>query len=102
MIRVAPAQDEEWPVYIHRWTHLCETVASKYGSTDWIYLQRKRTWDLAGKSACRSDGRWSCKLLDWKPWFRCQPYRRIGHPCKRWTDSLAEYAGPSWKSIAHN
>eukprot|EP00973_Karenia_brevis_P021182 2911447-Karenia_brevis.AAC.1 len=100
MIRPARADDEEWPTYIQRATHTCEALASKYGSVDWVLVYRKCKWDLAGRCARKLDGRWSHKLLGWKPWFRCMPYRSVGRPYRRWTDSITEYVSCSWLELA--
>ena len=88
MIRPARKVDEEWPDYIRRSTYTCEDLAAQHGSEDWIDTQRKRKCILAAKCSSCSDGRWSSRLLHWKPWFRCTPRRNVGHPVKRWTDDF--------------
>ena len=96
MIRTARAHDEDWVTYIKRATHTSEELASSLGSVRWVVLQRKRKWQFAGKAAVQSDGRWSRRLLGWRPWFRCLPRRDIGHPVKRWDDDISSLAGGDW------
>ena len=88
MIKPARGMDEEWPNYIRRATHLCEDIASQHGSKAWGELQHERKRTLAAKCALTTDGRWSKRLLNWRPRFRCLPRRSVGHPTKRWTDLL--------------
>ena len=86
MIKVPRKELEAWPDYIQRSTHICEDIASKHGCADWVATQHQRKCQLAGKCALSEDGRWACRLLQWRPWFRCAPLRDVGHPKKRWTD----------------
>ena len=88
MIKPARKMDEEWPHYIQRATHICEDLAFWHGSNDWATLQQKRKCNLAAKCSLSLDGRWSNRLLHWKPWFRCMPWRSVGHPVKRWADDF--------------
>ena len=88
MIKVPRKELEAWPDYIQRSTHICEDIASKHGCADWVATQHQRKCQLAGKCALSEDGRWACRLLQWRPWFRCAPLRDVGHPKKRWTDQL--------------
>ena len=67
-----------------------------HGCKDWVELQRCRKWELAGKMGSTTDGRWSHKLLQWRPWFRVIPYRCVGRPIKRWEDDIITYAGGEW------
>ena len=52
--------------------------------------------------ARRVDGRWSTKLLGWRP----EGSRAVGHPVKRWADSIKDFfkqAGDmqlDWRSVA--
>ncbi len=88
MIKSARKTDEPWPDYIRRATHTAEDLAFCHGGADWITLQCKRKCELAAKCMLSIDGRWSKRLMQWKPWFRCAPHRDVGHPVKRWTDQL--------------
>ena len=78
--------EENWVEYIKRATHVAEDVAATHGSKNWVQLQRRRQWMLAGKVASAEDDRWSNRILGWKPWFRSLSCRPVGHPCKRWDD----------------
>ena len=88
MIPTARKPDEPWPEYIQRSTHLAEDFAFSCGAADWTSLQRKRKCNLAARCAISNDGRWSTRLMQWRPWFRCNPHRHVGHPVKRWTDEF--------------
>ena len=88
MIKPSRRIDEEWPEYVQRATNLCEDIASNSGCKDWNTVQNTRKHALAAKCFLCNDKRWSKRLLHWKPWFRCVATRNVGHPVKRWTDSL--------------
>ena len=47
-----------------------------------------------------TDGRWTKRFLEWKPWFRTFPHRDVGRPFKRWDDDLAKLAGRGWPEAA--
>ena len=47
-----------------------------------------------------ADNRWSTRLLDWRPHFRCHPYRLVGRPLTRWQDCLVKMAGGDWQEVA--
>ena len=88
MIRHARKDKEEWADYIRRATRVCGNIAREHGCIDWVTLQRRRKFELAAKSQLYDDGCWSNRLLNWRPWFRCAPFRRVGHPRKRWNDTF--------------
>ena len=92
--------EEDWVTYIRRATHRSEELATGHGALDWVAVQRQRKWSLAGKTARRSDGRWSTRLLTWQPWFRASPKWDDGRPKKRWDDDLAQLAGATWTDVA--
>ena len=94
--------DEDWVAFIQRATHRSEQLAESYGSTDWVLLYRQRKWKLAEKAANYSDNRWAQRILQWTPWFRTLPHRRVGRPCKRWDDDLVALAGDDWPASARN
>jgi hypothetical protein len=102
MVQITRTPDEDWVQYITRATHRSEDLAATYGATDWVQLQRQRKWKLAGLTARRTDGRWSKKLLEWRPWFRTQALRNVGRPRKRWSDDFVKLAGGSWTDAASN
>ena len=88
MIKSSRGVDEPWPDYIRRATRTAEDLAFCCGCAEWTAAQCNRKCDLAAKSALSPDERWSKRLLQWKPWFRCNPRRDVGHPLKRWTDDF--------------
>ena len=94
--------EETWPDFIQRATHRSEDLASTHGAVDWVVLQRTQTWRLAGRASQSTDGRWTKKLLDWKPWFRVFPHRDVGHPHKRWEDDVTKLAGGDWPEKAED
>ena len=96
MTRVARKGDEDWVDYITRATHCSEELAASHGLTNWVLAQRKRKWQFAGRTAAQTDGRWTRRLLSWRPWFRCWPRRRVGHPFRRWSDDITTFAGDGW------
>ena len=102
IVGVARHRDEEWVEYIQRATHRSEELASSHGASDWNQLQRQRKWRLAGKAATCIDGRWTRRLLPWRPWFRAFPQRCAGAPMKRWVDDIANFAGGDWAKIAQD
>ena len=85
---------------IKRATYHCEDLAERYGASDWVAMQRERKWKLAGKTANRTDSRWSTRLLTWTPWFRVSPRRTVGRPRMRWDDDLVKIAGEAWATEA--
>ena len=100
MVGVPRLPEETWPDFIKRATHRCEDLAHTHGAADWVVLQRTQKWRLAGKAAVSSDGRWTKRMLDWKPWFRVFPHRDVGHPFKRWDDDIVKVAGGGWPDAA--
>ena len=46
------------------------------------------------------DGRWSRQILDWEPGVKFN--RDPGRPRTRWTDSIEQYAGGDWKTVAQD
>ena len=88
MIKPRRDDSEDWPEYIKRATHTCEDLAERHGSIDWVISQHRRKCNLAAKCAIGDDQRWSCRLLHWRPWFRCSQHRNVGRPMKRWTDDF--------------
>ena len=102
MVRVGRNTDEDWVQFIGRLTNRSEELASYYGANVWVDLQRLRKRRLAGQTARRSDGRWSTRLLSWRPWFRLIPRRNVGRPRTRWEDDVVKIAGETWNAEAKN
>ena len=102
MVGVPRGPEESWPDFVQRATHRCEDLAGSHGATDWLTLQRRAKWRLASKAATSTDGRWTNRLLAWKPWFRSFPSRVVGRPVKRWDDDLSALAGGDWADSAQD
>ena len=79
-----------------------EEKAAQAGAIDWKAAQIERNWQFASATAGKDDGRWSTRLLDWKPWFRECPSRSVGHPVARWDDVFVKAAGGNWVEHAKN
>ena len=79
---------EDWISWIKRATNLAEEQLCKAQVTDWVREQRKRYWDFAGRVARCSDSRWSCLVVNWVP---DGGFRRVGTPCKHWTDDIDHF-----------
>ena len=88
MLGLARGRDEDWVDYMRRATLRSEETASACNCKDWGLLQQHRKCKLAAKCHISIDMRWSKRLLQWKPWFRCWPHRRVGRPLKRWLDDF--------------
>eukprot|EP00973_Karenia_brevis_P087707 12163856-Karenia_brevis.AAC.1 len=64
---------------------MAEDAAEKWKITDWVTEQRTRKWMWAGRVLRRTDARWKNKMVEWRP---TDGYRDVGHPKKRWLDSI--------------
>ena len=71
---------------------------------DWIRSHFEIKFRLAGHIARRDDGRWSTKVLYWKP---THGSRAQGHPHRRWTDDIDrffkcahDYTPGQWMELA--
>ena len=100
MVGIGKKRDESWQDYMQRATHIAEDLAERHGGRDWVSLSRERKWNFAGKAASRLDGRWTTRLLNWTPFFKCLPHRSVGHPYKRWEDQIVNVAGGNWTKTA--
>ena len=94
--------EEDWIEFIVRTTAEAGTGMRDLGYADWVVQSRKRKWRFAGKAARSVDGRWTSRLLDWQPFFRCTPKRAVGRPRCRWADSIVAVAGGDWVGAAGN
>ena len=71
IVGVRRGKEETGVEYIRRATHTSEELANKAGLRCWTHLQRSRKWNQAGKAARCPDDRWCRRILEWKPWFKC-------------------------------
>ena len=100
MVGVGKKRDEAWPDYMRRATRTAEDLVERHGGNDWISLYRRRRWAFASKTAAKTDGRWTSRLLHWIPFFRCLPYRSVGRPHTRWEDHFVKTVGGNWLEYA--
>jgi hypothetical protein len=100
IVGVRRKQDETWVEYIKRATHTSMSFATTCGVQSWIEIQRRKKWRIAGKAARCSEDRWCKRILNWQPWFRCNPKRDVGRPRTRWNDDIVSIAGESWTEAA--
>lgn len=56
-------------------------------------------WQWAGHIVSRIDGRWTTKVVEWRPRYskRC-----VGSPPTRWTDHLIKVTQSCWMHVASN
>jgi hypothetical protein len=87
---------EEWKEYMQRSAKLIQYYDEKFSLTTWSLQYKKRKWEFAGFLARCTDGRWSHKILDWRP----HGFRSVGRPATRWCDDIIEYCGDDWQSLA--
>ena len=102
LVKVGRMPEEDWVAYIQRATRRSEELAAAHGALNWVGLQRRTKWKLAGETARRGDGRWSTRILSWQPWFRVSPRRCVGRPRRRWDDDITQLAGESLKDEAQD
>ena len=92
--------EETWVDYVKWTTGLAEDKFKNLGYENWATASRLKKWRFAGKVAQTDDSRWSKRLLDWRPHFRCLPFRSVGRPLRRWDDVFATIAGGNWMAAA--
>ncbi|CAH2099084.1 unnamed protein product [Euphydryas editha] len=59
----------------------------------------KLKWQGAGHVCRRTDGRWSKRILEWRPRIG---KLSVGRPRARWKNDLSKVAGGGWMRIAEN
>ena len=92
--------EEDWIDYVQRSTAHVEALSTKHGYQDWLTTQRSRKWRFVGKVVTDTCGKWSTRLLSWRPWFRTLPARNVGRPKLRWAHDLEHYCGGDWQERA--
>ncbi len=85
---------EPWSEFISRVTHHIDDKMHAYKMEDWVARHRRHKWRFAGHTAQCSDGRWSKKLLSWRPLIAGG--HRVGRPNTRWADCIVAVAGEDW------
>ena len=61
-------------------------IRRRTGVLDAVKRIATAKWNWAGHIARREDGRWTKKILEWRP--RHEAYRSRGRPPTRWTDDI--------------
>lgn len=72
------------------------------GYMTWTAAYRRRKWRFAARVAQAVDNRWSKRILDWSPHFRCSPCRLVGRPLTRWHDCFVQIAGGDGQEVAQS
>ena len=89
---------ESWVDYMRRSARQLDGLAERQGKEDWTTIHRKRKWRFAGSIARQADGRWSTRILDWRP--NGGQRRGRSKPKTRRTDDLERYAAGEWVDVA--
>ncbi|CAH2083561.1 unnamed protein product [Euphydryas editha] len=76
-----------------------ETIRERTKVTDVAQRISTLKWQWAGHLCRRTDGRWSRRVLEWRPRIG---KRSVGRPPTRWTDDLRRIAGVGWMRIAES
>ena len=100
MLCARKAEDEDWVHFVQRTTASSEKLMEELGQESWVAGYRRQKWRFIGKTALATDSRWPKRLLNWRPFFRCIPWRCVGRPCTRWEDCLTELVGDDWAQAA--
>ena len=100
MFRLHRHKDDQWIDNVTRAANDVDDLAQKYSMRDWVMEHRRRMLDFAGKTARRTDNRWSKKMLGWVPNYGHG--RSRGHPFTRWSADLIAFAGGNWIEHAKN
>ena len=91
---------EDWIDFVRDAAHRVESIAAQMHMQGWVAGYRIKKWRFAGETARQQDGRWSCKVLDWKPNFGHG--RSQGRPRTRWVDLIEKFAGGAWMNLAQD
>lgn len=76
-----------------------DVIRQRSGVTDIAHRISKLKWQWAGHISRRTDGRWSRKVLEWRPRIG---KRSVGRPETRWDDDIRRLAGVGWMRVAEN
>ena len=100
MLPARRCPDEEWVDVVRRTTHIAEHLMCDLDCESWVYSHRRRKWHFARNRSESHTSKWSERILGWKPFFRCLPTRRPGHPHTRWEDGIIQLVGGDWTTVA--
>ena len=90
--------DDDWASNVQDSTHQVRNIMKEHQIQDWVSYQRLRKWRFARTTTLRTDGRWSTRILNWKPVLH--QGRSAGHLATRWEDDIATFVGGNWIDIA--
>lgn len=76
-----------------------ETIRQRTGVTDAIERITSLKWNWSGHVARFSDGRWTKRIVEWRP--RQEAYRSRGRPPTRWADDIKRLQG-NWIQTAQD
>ncbi|RVE41080.1 hypothetical protein evm_014267 [Chilo suppressalis] len=76
-----------------------DVIRQRTRVTDIAHRISKLKWQWAGHISRRTDGRWSRKVLEWRPRLG---KRSVGRPETRWDDDIRRLAGVGWMRVAEN
>ncbi|CAH0403962.1 unnamed protein product [Chilo suppressalis] len=76
-----------------------DVIRQRIRVTDIAHRISKLKWQWAGHISRRTDGRWSRKVLEWRPRLG---KRSVGRPETRWDDDIRRLAGVGWMRVAEN
>ena len=92
--------DEEWVAFIQCTTVIAEDHMRALGYETWVHSYKRHKWHFTRKVLQTNENKWSKRILQWIPFFRCLPVRRAGHPHARSEDCINNLIGENWKAIA--
>ena len=90
--------EQDWATYMQQSTHELLRIMAAHQLKDWVCVQRIRKWRFARATASRTDGRWSSRILTWKP--KSHYGRSVGRPATRWCADLEHFLGENWVQLA--
>ncbi|RVE54887.1 hypothetical protein evm_000254 [Chilo suppressalis] len=76
-----------------------DVIRQRTKVTDIAHRISKLKWQWAGHISRRTGGRWSRKVLEWRPRLG---KRSVGRPETRWDDDIRRLAGVGWMGVAQN
>ena len=97
---MAADEGETWVDWIIRTMQVAIAAMQKAKVVDWVHEARRRKWMWAGHVARRTDGRWTRRMMDWRP----AGFRAVCRPGSRWEDSLVQFTADvgaeNWREVA--
>ena len=91
-------EQEDWIDYMSRSAHTVDRISEEHQYESWVLAHRCRKWRFAGRTPCRTENRWSTKLLTWIP--NLGHGRLPGRPKTRWSNDIESYVGGNFCEVA--